>query len=166
MATDRILRGDRVVLRPAEDADAPRLVELLREPAVAAWWGTNELADVMEALAVTLVIEVGGELAGLLHVHEEVEPDYANVALDIAIATRHQRQGLGPEALRLVIRDHIARGHHRFTIDPAVANDPAVRAYAAVGFKPVGILRQSDRDPAGGWRDGLLMDLLAGELVG
>jgi aminoglycoside 6'-N-acetyltransferase len=87
------------------------------------------------------------------------------VALDIALATRFQGQGIGPEALRLVIRDHVERGHHRFTIDPTVSNEHAVRAYAAVGFKPVGILRQSERDPDGGWRDAVLMDLLAGELT-
>ena len=35
-----------------------------------------------------------------------------------------------------------------------------MRCYRAVGFEPVGILRAYERDPAGGWLDGLLMDLV------
>jgi aminoglycoside 6'-N-acetyltransferase len=56
------------------------------------------------------------------------------------------------------------RGHHRLTIDPALANEPAIRAYEAVGFKPVGVLRKYWRDPDGVWQDGLLLDLLSEEL--
>lgn len=56
-------------------------------------------------------------------------------------------------------------GHHRLVIDPAANNAPAIRCYAAVGFVPVGVLRQYERDADGaGWHDGLLMDLLADEL--
>jgi aminoglycoside 6'-N-acetyltransferase len=55
------------------------------------------------------------------------------------------------------------RGHHRLTIDPAAANERAIRCYAGVGFRPVGVLRQYERDDDGGWHDGLLMDLLAAD---
>ncbi|HEX2508373.1 MAG TPA: GNAT family protein [Miltoncostaeaceae bacterium] len=57
-----------------------------------------------------------------------------------------------------------ALGHHRFTIDPAVANERAIRSYAAVGFRPVGVMRAYERGRDGAWHDNLLMDLLAGEL--
>jgi aminoglycoside 6'-N-acetyltransferase len=33
-----------------------------------------------------------------------------------------------------------------------------------VGFKPVGVMRQYERDETG-WHDGLLMDLLTAELI-
>jgi aminoglycoside 6'-N-acetyltransferase len=87
------------------------------------------------------------------------------VALDIGLGPEFQNRSLGSEALRTVVRWLIAeRGHHRFTIDPAVANERAIRAYAAVGFRPVGVLRRYERGPEGAWEDGLLMDLLAEEL--
>lgn len=90
-----------------------------------------------------------------------------HVALDIALAPALHGQGYGSETLRLAIRHWIeARGHHRFSIDPSAANEQAIRAYAAIGFKPVGILRRYERAPDGSWRDSLLMDLLADELVG
>jgi aminoglycoside 6'-N-acetyltransferase len=52
------------------------------------------------------------------------------------------------------------RGHHRLTIDPAVSNEAAIRAYERVGCRPVGVMRQYERGPDGAWRDGLLMDML------
>ena len=58
------------------------------------------------------------------------------------------------------------RGHHRIVIDPASDNIAAIRCYAAVGFKPVGVMRAYEHDIDGdGWHDGLLMDLLAGDLA-
>ena len=58
------------------------------------------------------------------------------------------------------------RGHHRITIDPNAANERAIQAYRSVGFKVVGVLRnvEWDRDQQR-WTDGVLMDLLYGELV-
>jgi len=72
---------------------------------------------------------------------------------------------VGREALRAAIRHFIGRGHHRFTIDPAAENARAIRTYAAVGFKPVGVLRSYERGPDGTYHDNLLMDLLADEFV-
>jgi aminoglycoside 6'-N-acetyltransferase len=57
------------------------------------------------------------------------------------------------------------RGHHRLTIDPAADNVRAIAAYSKLGFRPVGVLRAYQRMPDGRWVDGLLMDLLADELV-
>ena len=164
--TDRpVLHGDRVTLRPAEETDVPALHALVQEPGVREWWGETSIEDVRGQLPVSYVIMVDGELAGWLHVHPEDDPEYPFVAYDISLATRFHGRGLGPEALRVAIRHDIARGHHRFQIDPAAANVNAIRAYEPVGFKPVGVLRAYERDPAGGWRDGLLMDLLADELT-
>ena len=152
--------------------DVEALVDVVAAPGVREWWPSagepervrEELRsdDTYEAFA----IEVDGELAGWLGVEEETDPYYRSAALDIILAPRFQGRGLGPEALRTVIRRLVEEhGHHRFTIDPAVDNERAIRAYEAVGFKPVGVTRRSERRPDGGWRDGLLMDLLADELT-
>ncbi|MFO7959526.1 MAG: GNAT family protein, partial [Nitriliruptoraceae bacterium] len=57
------------------------------------------------------------------------------------------------------------RGHHRLVIDPAAANERAIRCYQRVGFRPIGIARERERTSDGTWRDSLLMDLLADELT-
>jgi len=36
-------------------------------------------------------------------------------------------------------------GHHRITIDPAAANEQAIRSYTKLGFWPVGVMRQHGR---------------------
>jgi aminoglycoside 6'-N-acetyltransferase len=114
----------------------------------------------------TFAIEIDGVVAGWLGIYEESDRDYRHAALDIILAPRHQGRGLGPEALRTAIRWLIEdRGHHRFTIDPAVENERAIRAYSKVGFRPVGVLRQAERQPDGSWRDSLLMELMADELA-
>jgi aminoglycoside 6'-N-acetyltransferase len=155
----------RVELRPAEPADAPDILALLSEPEVERWWGKYTLDDVRDELEGTFVVLVDGAPAGWLHAHEETDPDHASVAFDIALRTALHGQGHGRAALRLAIDRFAARGHHRFTIDPATENARAIRAYAAVGFRPVGVLRRYERGPDGRWRDGLLMDLLTEDLA-
>ena len=164
------LRGPRVRLRAhVGEADVEALSRILREPAVARWW--HSLADpdrVREDLIDAepgWVIEVDGACAGWIQFYEETEPDYRHVALDLFVATAHHGHGLGREAARLVIEHFAASGHHRFTIDPAAHNERAIRTYAAIGFKPVGRMRDYELGADGTWHDGLLMDLLADEFV-
>src|SRR6266487_5169755 len=79
---------------------------------------------------------------------------------------RFQDRGAGTEAVRLLAGFLFKRrGHHRITIDPAAANEPAIRCYAKVGFRPVGGLLQYKRGPEGPFHCGLLMDLLRDELA-
>jgi aminoglycoside 6'-N-acetyltransferase len=161
-----VLHGERLTLRPAGEDDVEALTALLAEPEVAAWWGRYDAARVRRELSeiASYAIEVDGALAGWLHVDEEREPDFPSVAFDVAVTTRLRGGGYGREALRTAIRHFVAQGHHRFTIDPSAQNERAIRAYAAVGFKPVGVMRRYERGPDGRWRDGLLMDLMAEEL--
>jgi aminoglycoside 6'-N-acetyltransferase len=158
------LTSGALVLRPTHPADADALLTMLAEPAVAEWWGDNTPESILEEMEGAFTIAIGGEIAGLLECHEETDETYPSVAFDIFLSTRFHNLGFARQALRMAIDHFVAHGHHRFTIDPTVTNEPAVRAYAAVGFRPVGVLRAAERSPAGEWRDGLLMDLLAWEL--
>lgn len=169
MAELPVLVSERLTLRPLDEPALDRLVELLAHESVRRWWGTVEgpeaLREDLRHDGTAFAIEVDGTVAGWLGIAEETTPDYGHVALDIALGAEFHDRGLGAEALRTVVRWLIAeRGHHRFTIDPARANERAIRAYEAVGFKPVGVLRRYERAPDGTWQDGLLMDLLAEEL--
>jgi aminoglycoside 6'-N-acetyltransferase len=162
------LRGDRVLLRPLAEDDLDGLLAILAEPAVARWWGPQaEHPDRAELLGPEprFAIVVDGALAGWLACEENSDPMYRSVGLDLFLTTPLHGQGLGREALRLVIAHYIAQGHHRFTIDPAADNERAIRAYAAVGFKAVGRMRDYELGADGTWHDGLLMDLLAEEFV-
>ncbi len=164
-----VIRGDRVTLRPIAESDLDPLAAIIREPSVAAWWGESDEPDrLRENLLMdgdAWAIEMDGELAGWLGFTEETEPEYRSVGLDISLSERFQGKGIGPDALRAAIRWFATeRGHHRFTIDPNASNERAIKAYAAVGFRPVGIMRRAELVD-GEWTDGLLMDLLIEELT-
>ena len=164
-----VLHGERVTLRPLTDDDVERLAAIVAAPGVREWWGTPDPPErEREGLrndGAAFGVEVDAEIAGWLGFNEDLEPDYRHASLDIALAPPHQDAGLGPEALRTAIRWLAEeRGHHRFTIDPALANERAIRAYAKVGFRPVGIMRRAERGADGHWHDSLLMDLMAEEL--
>jgi aminoglycoside 6'-N-acetyltransferase len=164
-----VLHGEGVTLRPLGDADLEGLAAIVRGPGVREWWGSghddDELREELRAEGAAFAIDVDDALAGWLAITEVADPDYRHAGLDIVLAPPFQGRGLGPAALRAVIGWLVReRGHHRFTIDPAVGNERAIRAYEAVGFRPVGVLRRYERGADGSWHDNLLMDLLAEEL--
>lgn len=165
------LQGPRILLRPLEPADRAAIAEILAEPDVARWWAQSGVEQAVGDIFDSgpherFAIEIDGRLAGYLQVFEELDPDYRHAGIDLFLGAAWQGRGLGPEAIRLVARHLFEdRGHHRITIDPAAANERAIRAYEKVGFRRVGIMRRYERGADGTWHDGLLMDLLRDELV-
>jgi aminoglycoside 6'-N-acetyltransferase len=164
------LRGDSVVLRALTADDVPRLVEIGQQPEVARWW-TSVTTDKLTAKAegrddaVGLAILFGGDLVGMIQYAEEDDPEYRSASIDIFLSNEVHGRGFGTDAVRTLARWLVRdRGHHRVTIDPAVENPAAVRAYEKAGFRPVGVLREYWTDPSGVRHDGLLMDVLAREL--
>jgi aminoglycoside 6'-N-acetyltransferase len=156
-----------MVLRPLVQADEAELLRIHRTPEVALWWDAPAegfpWSDEPESTRLT--IEVDGAVAGMIQFSEEQEPKYRHATVDLFLDPSLHGQGFGSEAVRRLVRYLIDdRGHHRITIDPSVGNAAAIRSYEKVGFRPVGTMRRYER-PAGAreWRDGLLMELLAGE---
>jgi aminoglycoside 6'-N-acetyltransferase len=164
------LEGERVHLRPSAPADASLLTAIISDPTVDIWWQAPDPArDVAELLAddelAIWIVEADGGPIGLVMASEETDPQYRHAGIDIALIEAGQARGLGRDVVRTVARWLIdARGHHRLIIDPSHANERAIRAYAAIGFRPVGTMRRYERWRDGSWHDGLLMDLLADEL--
>lgn len=164
------LHGTATVLRPVRLEDADALAAILAEPDIARWWGRYDAERVRSELiggdhSVVFAIEMDGDVVGSVQYFEEPAPDYRHASIDVFVGTKWHGQGLGTDAVRTLARYLIHdRGHHRLAIDPAVANERAIRTYQRVGFKPVGIMRQYERGADGEWHDCLLMDLLAKEL--
>jgi aminoglycoside 6'-N-acetyltransferase len=166
------LQGAKVILRPPTPEDVPELARIRDTEQVNRWWrgGDDMIAAVEEDLAQpdvdTFVIEHDGQVAGAIQWQAETEPDYLHANIDIYLDPALHRRGLGSDAVRTLARHLINdRGHHRLVIDPAADNAAAIRCYTKVGFKPVGIMRSYERSVDGTWHDGLLMDLLADELI-
>jgi aminoglycoside 6'-N-acetyltransferase len=154
-------------LRPLEPDDAAELLRIHQTPDIARWWDVPDpgfpLTDEPDVVRLTIVVE--GRVAGLIQFYEEPDPKYRHASIDLFVDPDLHGRGLGTEAVRRVV-DHLIdeRGHHRVVIDPATANHAAIKAYTKVGFRPVGTLREYERDTDGeGWHDGLLMELLASD---
>jgi aminoglycoside 6'-N-acetyltransferase len=164
------LRGERVTLRPLNAADVTPLAEIAAEPEVAHWWlglSEEDLRDMAGPGEESLVfaVELDGELIGLAQSAEEADPDYRHAGIDIFLGTAWHGKGLGADTVRTLARYLLEdRGHHRLTIDPAAANERAIRCYESVGFRRVGVMRAYERGADGTWHDGVLLELLAGEL--
>jgi RimJ/RimL family protein N-acetyltransferase/ketosteroid isomerase-like protein len=160
------LTGDRVVLVPVGGEHVEDLRRIRRTPEVEARWGVESYAPPWpfgDPDAVVFTVLVDDVVRGLIQYDEEDEPDYRHATIDLFLDPAIHSQGVGRDAVRTMV-DYLLgeRGHHRITIDPALGNDAAVRCYAAVGFRPVGVLRDYERDADGrGWHDGLMMELLA-----
>lgn len=162
----QILHGDVVELRPLAAHEAPAVAAAIASDSEASpWWGTDagKIAGWLTEDGVTAYrIVVDGRTAGMIEFSEQTDPDYRYASIDISLLAPSVGRGLGPDALRTLL-GHLfeTRGHHRVTIDPMVHNTRAIRAYEKAGFRPVGVMRQAERDAAGIWRDNLLMELLA-----
>jgi aminoglycoside 6'-N-acetyltransferase len=90
---------------------------------------------------------------------------YRHASIDIALAYGWRGRGIGADAITTLAKYLFeVRGHHRLTIDPAADNGRAIRSYERIGFRPVGVMRRYERGLDGTWHDGLLMDLLPGDL--
>ncbi|MGN9909627.1 GNAT family N-acetyltransferase [Phytohabitans sp. LJ34] len=164
------LHGERVTLRPAAEGDVDALVAIRATPEVRRWWDMaaeeDYAAAVVEELDHTYAILAEGEIVGAIQWYEEEDPQYRHAGLDIYLDPGRSGRGLGTDAVRTLARHLVDDlGHHRLVIDPAADNVAAIRAYEKAGFKPVGVMRRYEQGQDGTFHDGLLMDLLAGELT-
>jgi aminoglycoside 6'-N-acetyltransferase len=168
MAEQAVIDGRRIRLRPAGPGDAAVFEAALETPEVERWWRWPKMREELaEPGHRHLAVELAGRVVGMVQWYEEEEPEYRHAGMDLFLHPDQHGQGLGTEMVYTMARWLIeVRGHHRLIIDPDARNAAAIRCYERVGFRRVGILRRYWADHhTGEWSDGLLMDLLAEELV-
>ena len=138
-----------MTLRPAADDDVAALVEIRATPEVRRWWGEED--DFAAAVA--------EDVADVLHpgrrprrrrdpVVRGGRPDYRHASIDIYVDPAVHGEGSArTPCARWPATSSATLGHHRLVIDPAADNAAAIRCYAKVGFRPVGVMRQYEREP-------------------
>jgi aminoglycoside 6'-N-acetyltransferase len=169
VSESEILRGAQLELVPVAHEHVGELRRILSAPPVRDRWGDEAASPEWpfdDDSAVRFAVLERSVIIGMIQYGEENEPMYRHASIDIFLDPRVHGKGLGRDAIATLAAHLIEnRGHHRLVIDPAADNEPAIRCYRAVGFRPVGVLRRYELDPVSGhWHDGLLMDLLAEEL--
>ena len=170
------LAGPRIVLTPLMTEHADEIRAIRATPEIAAIWPDDArfpLTDEPDSTRFVVLLRdpdvpdrIDPRARGLVQYGEEHTPDYRHASIDIFLDPQIHGRGYGREVIA-VLAAHLIdeRGHHRITIDPAADNIAAIACYAAVGFRPVGVMRQYERGPDGTFHNGLLMDLLADELI-
>jgi len=158
-----------VVLVPVTADHVPELRRILLTPEVRQRWGDEAASPDWpfdDPSETRFAVMVDDTVVGMVQYDEEDEPAYRHAWIDVFVDPGAHGRGLGRDAVGTLARHLVHdRGHHRLTIDPAADNQAAIRCYASVGFRPVGVMRRYERDADGaGWHDCLLMDLLAEEL--
>jgi aminoglycoside 6'-N-acetyltransferase len=156
-----------MTLRPPVEADVAALTGILAEPEVSRWWvgytAERVRAEIVES-GDALIIEIDGSVAGAIFLYPNTDPEYLHTVIHLFLGENWYRQRFGAEALTVAIGHLASVGHHRFTLDPNVNNEPAIRSYERLGFRRVGVLREYQLRPEGHWDDGLLMDLVLSDV--
>ncbi|MGC0365118.1 aminoglycoside 6'-N-acetyltransferase [Rhodococcus sp. 27YEA15] len=163
------LHGERVMLVPLAPEHHARLRAIHLLPEVVAWWQNpdDDWPQAPEAGTTRYSVFHDGRLIGFIQWYaDEDNPDFRHAGLDLFLDPNCHGRGFGRESIRVLCAYLIDElKFHRLIIDPETENTVAIACYRSVGFKDVGVMREYSRDRHGRWKDGLLMDLLARELV-
>jgi RimJ/RimL family protein N-acetyltransferase len=184
-ATKPTLTGERVILRPYQDADLAGLqaamadLDVLRlsgsihreaeafEPltpeqvqARLDWFNSRNGTD--DRLDLAIVDRASGDCVGEA-VLNQWDPGNESCNFRILIGPAGQNRGLGTDATRLIVGHGFeALGLHRIALEVYAFNPRARRVYEKAGFTVEGVLRESLRYE-GQWIDATVMSILASE---
>jgi aminoglycoside 6'-N-acetyltransferase len=130
-------------LRLAHDTDAELICDWTRASEVNRFWA-GRMVPVDEVLAkytgrraphvVSYVITHGLDPVGYVQAWQQE----GRFGLDMFVAAEAQGQGVGPRAARALALALTALGWTPLTVDPAIDNPRAIRAWSAAGFVPTG----------------------------
>ena len=138
--TSRELRGERTVIRGADERDADLLAAWHDDPEVSRYWDDERFTrdEMLERLrgreVEAFVVEADEQPIGFLQVWAGGDGG----GIDMFLVPKARGQGLGPDAARAVARQlRDGRGWRRITVDPYVWNEGAIRAWRRAGFRHV-----------------------------
>ena len=119
-------------------------------------WTHGNFSDSLAAGYQCLVLELAGEIAGYCVI--AIAAGEAHL-LNLSVAARWQRRGLGREMLEFLLklaRDHTA---HKVYLEVRPSNLAALRLYASAGFRGIAIRRGYYPGPTGS-EDAVVMELV------
>lgn len=165
-------RGERLLLRPIEDADTAAVVRWRNAPHVRAnLYGQTELTEAMHRNWMETQVRAGKCAQFMIVPHGEcpvgttflknITPEHRRAEFGIFIGERRALgKGYGLEATALIVRHGFATlGLNKIWLSVFAENLTAIRCYSAVGFAKAGLLRQEYR------RDGVFHDVVLMELL-
>ncbi|MCC7072332.1 MAG: GNAT family N-acetyltransferase [Deltaproteobacteria bacterium] len=173
--------GKRVLLRAMERGDLPRVQRWMNDPEVLRRIYTyRHLSLDAEERWLQQMGESSSDFVFAIDTHDGTgaaihigttgihHVDWKNRTCMVGIVlgeARHRGQGLGTEAMHLVVRyAHQELGLHRVELEVYPFNQPAIRSYEKLGFRLDGT-RRAATFREGKFQDVLVMSVLPGELL-
>jgi aminoglycoside 6'-N-acetyltransferase len=138
-----VIRGRRTELRPATESDLDLLADWFADPAFVEWWGGTPLPRHVVAekyvgrrapAVESYIVQVDGDDIG--YIQAWTDDGGRSGGIDMALVPERQGLGLGPDAARALAEALVARGWSPVTVDPALPNLRAIRAWEKAGFVP------------------------------
>lgn len=173
-----ILRTERFVLRPFEDADAQPLLAMRKDPEAIRYWGgepMRTLADarreidtirgwVADERVAYWVIQAHDAPLMLGHVTLfHLDKINRRAELGFFVAREHWGQGIATEACHAVVAHAFGTMEfHRLEADVDPANAPSLALLRKLGFREEGLFRERWRI-GGRWCDSVMLGLLAAD---
>lgn len=136
-----------MILRDMTDGDLDAVVRIENEVHAHPWTRGN-FSDALRSKYQCKVYEAGGDMLGYAVLMLGV--DEADL-LDIAIAARHQRHGLGRSLLDEMVALARRTGMRRVLLEVRASNAAAIGLYRKAGFADIGLRR--DYYPASSGRE-------------
>ena len=141
-----------MILRDMTEADLGGVLKIEHE--VHAYpWTLGNFNDALRSKYLCMVYESDGSILGyavLMLAIDEAE------LLDIAVDSKHQRQGLGRQLLEEMMALARRRDMVRMVLEVRASNDAAIGLYRKAGFTDIG-LRRSYYPAQNGREDAILM---------
>jgi len=172
----RVLRGERVTLRPLAAGDLRRCVKWFSDPQVLHFLGRSRPVTLSEeerwyheylqrSDEQIFAIEVSGKHVGNIGLHK-VDRVHRKADLGIVIGeATYWSQGFGTDALRTVLRYGFAHlGLNKISLEVLEYNIRAIRSYEKCGFVREGVYRE-DIYKDGRFFNVVRMSLLAREFL-
>lgn len=176
----KMIKGEKVALRPIRQDDFPILHKWINDPKIVEfWYGCDKprsmkwvkkhFTDVVsgEDLSSGWIVEAKGKPIGFMYNTPDKDDDKrftGRVELDIMIGeTNEQGKGHGVNALKAMITYAFEKqGAERVYIIPQTTNVRAIHVYEKVGFKREGVLRHFEKHE-GEWFDSIMMAIIKEE---
>ena len=162
------MESNRLKIRPSVFEDCKLFAEWETLPSVRSSftmnddWNYNKIAPQFvlhdqdrTRLQMTILLKETGEPIGRIQI-SRIDPEFDSLDITrIYIAEdRHRRQGLGEEAMRLILEYCFIQLHkERVTLDFLEGNTPAEQLYSKLGFRKEGVARN------GGKKNGMYVNL-------
>ena len=126
-----------LIIRKAEEKDVLTIEQIEKQCFAVPWSYESLHKDIVEnGMAFYIVAEIAGQVCGYVGVWKIFDEGHIT---NVAVAPEYRRMHIGRAMLETLIEVTGQAGRERYTLEVRAGNEPAIKLYEGLGFKPEGI---------------------------